>query len=178
VAIWRRIRGILGIAATWFVTWASLGAIYLAIDVFRISLRFPAILDHLFAGLATAGLLWGKWGAASGILYGISVTITQRGRDFAQLRVRNLALWGALSGAAYPGLLWVTSILTPAGIALPDTPLAIALGAVAGAASAGGTLWLARRANPVALGAKGGRSLEPGLEDVVPAKRAYDAFHQ
>ena len=176
MTLWRRIRGVLGTAATWFVSWATLGAIYLLIDVIRHSWRVPAIRDQLFMGLAAIGIFWGIWGAVSGILYGVSVAISQRGRAFAQLRARNLALWGAVSGAAYPGLLGISSVLTQ-GVTLADIPLAIALGAVAGAASAGGTLWLARRGEALAISAASEPELQAGLEDAAPAKRAHHAFH-
>jgi hypothetical protein len=178
MTLWRRIRGVLGTAATWFVSWATLGAIYLLIDMVRNYWSVPEIRDHLFIGLAAMGIFWGVWGAVSGILYGVSVAISQRGRAFAQLRARNLALWGAVSGAAYPGFAWISSVLTPGGTAPADTPLAIALGAVAGAASAGGTLWLARRGEALAISAASEPELQAGLEDAAPANRAYDAVHR
>jgi predicted TIM-barrel fold metal-dependent hydrolase len=92
------------------------------------------------------GLIWAIWGAISGIVYGVSLSVTQRGRMLGQLQARHLAFWGALAGASYPGFIWVSSLLSPNSVWLSDLPLATALGAVAGAASACGSLWIAKRA--------------------------------
>jgi hypothetical protein len=174
---WRRVRGVLGTASTWFVSWAGLGAIYLAVDVASNYWRVPAVRHQLFSGLVAMGLFWGVWGAVSGIVYGVSVAGSQRRRSISELRARNLAMLGALSGAAYPGLVWVSSMLRPGVPVLADLPLAVVLGATAGSASAAATLWIARRTHSVS-GVTQQLAINPGLEDTALAKRAFDAVHR
>jgi len=147
--LWRRVRGVLGTASIWFVSWATLGALYLLVDVVRHA-WIPEVRSQLLSGLVAIGLFWGIWGAISGIVYGISVAVSQRGRALGQLQARHLAFWGAFAGASYPGVLWVSSLVAP-GLWLTDLPIATAMGAVAGAASAWSSLWIARRAEARAL---------------------------
>jgi hypothetical protein len=143
--LWRRVRGVLGTASIWLVSWAGLGALYFLVDFTRY-VRVPEVRSQLFSGLVAFGLIWAIWGAISGIVYGVSLSVTQRGRMLGQLQARHLAFWGALAGASYPGFIWVSSLLSPNSVWLSDLPLATALGAVAGAASACGSLWIAKRA--------------------------------
>jgi len=149
--LWRRVRGVLGTASIWFVSWASLGALYLLVDVLRHDWGVPEVRSQLFSGLVAIGLLWGIWGAISGIVYGVSVSVTQRGRALGQLQARHLAFWGALAGASYPGVVWVSLLLSRNDLWLPDLPIATGLGVLTGAASAWSSLWIARRAEARAL---------------------------
>ena len=150
-SIWRRLRGVASTGSTWFVAWAGLGVLYLAVDYMRNYWQVPELRSQFLEALAAFGLFWGVWGAASGIIYGVCVAVTQRSQMFDQLRARHLAFWGAMAGAAYPAVLWAASFFAPSPW-LADAPIGIALGAAAGAISAAGTLWIARRADRVPRG--------------------------
>ena len=174
----RRIRGILGTAAMWFVSWGGIGAVYWAIDVVANNWRIPAVRDQFLGGLVAVGIFWSVWGAVSGLVFGACVALTQRGRDLTQLRARAMALWGAVSGAAYPGYLWLSAVLNPGAVRMADLPLAVGLGAVAGAVCGAGTLWIARRAKGAALRSAREQALEAGSELSAPISRAHDAVHR
>ena len=127
----RRVRGAIGMGLTWAAAWFGAGMLLLlvvgldAADV-PFPLGFGAI--GFLAGVAFSGVL----GAVEGR------------RRFDQMSLPRFAMWGAVGGLVLSGL-FVGSVAVIAGDRLPIALLAPVF-AFAGAASAAGTLALARMA--------------------------------
>ena len=62
-SIWRRLRGVASTGSTWFVAWAGLGVLYLAVDYMRNYWQVPELRSQFLEALAAFGLFWGVWGA-------------------------------------------------------------------------------------------------------------------
>lgn len=126
----RRIRAALGIGFTWALVWLGAGMILLLVVGFGAAdVPFP-----LFFGLL--GFLAGA--TFSGVL-----AFAEGHRRFDQMSLPRFAGWGAVGGLLLSGLL---------GVGLGGDILVLApVLAVAGAASAAGSLALARRAQGKAL---------------------------
>ena len=111
--------------------------------------------------VATYALLFGVLGFVGGGVFSTVLRIAEGDRRFDELSLPRFALWGAIGGGAL-GLL--TVLLRVVGLGV--TPLAIAVVGTAGllgAASAAGSLLLARRAEDQELLTAGHQSEEVGL---------------
>lgn len=128
----RRVRGAVGIGLTWGLAWFGAGLILM--------LAFPGAADVPFP------LLWGAFGFIGGVIFAAVMGAIEGRRSFDQLSLPRFAGWGGLGG-----LLLYGSFALAAALAGETAPLRylVLLGpvfAVAGAASAGGSLALARKA--------------------------------
>jgi hypothetical protein len=124
----RKIRGILSMAVLWsagFVAfWFLLGTIIRLVDPPSIDPgEGPFEMAPLFAAL----------GAIAGTVFGVTLSLGERKRTLAELKLSRMALWGAIGGAAMPLVLG-----KPLGNLAVFAPL--------GALLATGSLALARRA--------------------------------
>jgi hypothetical protein len=129
--IWRRLRGAFGLGLVWAATWATAGS--LTRWVFGVNTDLP--LPLLFGGL---GLL-------SGMAFSVVLVVaTSRRLDVVSLP--RFAVGGAVMGLLF-GVLFVRGASYGA-LELIVIPITFV---VASAASAAGSLALARRAAPVAL---------------------------
>ncbi len=144
----RRIRGAIGMGLTWGLAWFAAGmALLLVVGLDAADVPFPLGFGLLgfFAGALFSGVLW--------ILGGR--------RDFDQLSLPRFAGWGAVGGL----ILSVMFVLAVATFGNDQLEL-IVLGpvfALAGAASAGGSLILARRAEEPSLLGEAADRVEDGL---------------
>lgn len=143
----RRIRGAIGTGLTWAVVWGAAGGIPRWILGMHSDLPFPI----LFAGL----------GFIAGVTFSGIMLLTLRRRRLDQLSIPALAAAGAVGGLGI-GIMFVvtgSSALTTM-IVIPATF------ALASAASAAGTLTLARRASQNELSSGSQEILEAGSDDV------------
>ena len=139
----RRLRSALTIGLLWGIVWLILG-ITLGV-VTRGWTRSP------FAPIDATNLaVWTGLGFVSGTAFAAFLALLERNRTVETLSFGRLVLWGILAGAGIPIVL--TEILLY--ILIPDAwldpnayPIFAVLG-VAGAATAMGTIALARRATP------------------------------
>ena len=128
----RKVRGVTGLALTWAVGWAVIGALL------TIGLRVarPGDLDvgehelGMAARFAAAGLV-------AGAAFAILLAGAERRRAVADLSVSRAALWGALGATALP-------LLTPMANSL------VGLHAPLGGSFAAAALALAKRSRRVA----------------------------
>ena len=144
----RRIRGALGVGVTWAVAWALGG---LALEVVRRVVGSDVALSVLGApppALAIPGFI-------AGTLFSLVLGIAARRRRFDELSLPKVAVYGAAGGV----LLALVTVALSVGLAkvgpevglLTITRLILPPLALFGAASAAGTLWIARRAQEPAL---------------------------
>ncbi len=134
----KRIRGALGLGLTWAVAWAGGGAI--------LGLMFGGGLGTLITGSLAFGLM----GFLSGGAFSVVLGLAGGRRTFDQMSLRRFAAWGAVgglpAGVLLSGLLAPGAGATLAGVLFAMTPLLVA-SMLVGAASAAGSLALARKAD-------------------------------
>ena len=118
----RRIRGAVGMGLTWAIAWAPVGAIWgLAVGA-----------PFVFVGLVIMGFL-------SGVMFSGVLGVLEGRRTLDQMSLPRFAGWGAVGGA---GLWSILALIIPGAKFLVGCLLFGSLGA----ASAAGSLALARRA--------------------------------
>jgi phosphatidylserine synthase len=123
----RRIRGTIGMGVTWAAALSVVGAIPRWIFGVDTDVPIP--------------LLFGACGFIAGVTFSAILMLTERRRSFDQMSIRRFAGWGALGGLLLSAL-WAGAETLPWGEVLAIAPAF----AVACAASASGSLALARRA--------------------------------
>lgn len=130
----RKLRGALGIAATWGVSWAAIGA---ALSII-VGVVDPPSIDA-GEGPLRIGAIFAAVGAISGFAFRPVMSFAERRRSVSELSIGRAALWGALGAAALPLLTTMNnSILIFVG------PL--------GAAFAAASVALARRSSRIERG--------------------------
>jgi hypothetical protein len=143
----RRIRGAIGMGVIWGIAW-GIGGVVIAAS----TLLLPdATSDRLFAIFDAPAPALALPGFVAGVIFSIVLGFAGRHRRFSELSVRHFAIWGAIGGI---GLALVPIAMASLGLATPAAGLSLwkltALAAVPfstfGAASAAGTLAIARRA--------------------------------
>jgi hypothetical protein len=149
----RRIRGAVGVGVTWAAGWALAGVLIGVASRLLPGLpwdRFFEIFDAPLPTLAIPGFI-------GGVLFSVVLGVAGRRRRFAELSLPRFAGWGAIGGLL---LSLVPAALVAVGMASlgrPDAGLWQLTAAISGplillsAASAAGTLALARKAEKQAL---------------------------
>lgn len=154
----RRIRGSIGMGAAWGLAWFGAGMVLLL-------LVGPDAADVPFpVGFGLLGFL-------AGALFSGILGLAEGGRGFHQLSLPRFAGWGAAGGLLFSVLFVLIVTLTGAASLLDDLVFLGPLFAAAGAASAGGALALARRADDRALLDAGLGLGEPEPVDEEPPAR-------
>jgi hypothetical protein len=98
----RRLRGLLGIAATWGVAFAGVGVIAgsLAALTYAVGAMPPQVGSREISTAIIAGIArWAAVGALSGIVFSVTVMMAERRQTLATLSPRRFARWGGLAGA-------------------------------------------------------------------------------
>ena len=134
----QRVRGAIGIGATWALGWAPIGAITGWVTATLVD--FPPIV--VAANYAT---MFGVMGFLGGAIFSTVVRLADGHRSFDQLSLPRFVGWGAVGGLVLGGLAVLASLL---GAGLTSLG-AVIVGATTllGAGSAAGTLVVARAAN-------------------------------
>lgn len=127
----RRLRGVLGMALTWSLGWATAGAILASARAY-VDARTGATGSFDIPALI---MIWGAVGFVAGGMFYVVLSIAERRPIFDSLKGTRIAAWGALAGSMLPAFFT---------LATANPPADIAVGAVLGAASAVGSLWIAR----------------------------------
>lgn len=129
----RRARGAIGMGLTWALAWFAAGiALLLVVGPGAADVPFPI-------GFAMFGFL-------AGATFSTVLGITEGRRRFEELSIPRFALWGAIGGLLLSGI-----FILAAGL---EGSLILVLGpvfALSSAASAAGSLALARRADHLVL---------------------------
>ena len=154
-----RIRGVIGMAATWAVGLSVLATSLLlgglAVGVVPSDIFGPAQVVDLAGRTLLAGGL-------AGTLFAIGLARTGRSTAFSELTDRKVALWGLCGGLAIPAVVvaFGAGALVPSAVLIAATVGYGALGAALGV----GTLRIARRSPRYALEAP----LETQVEKLPP----------
>ena len=154
----RLLRAVLRTATTWGAAWALAGgALMAAVGLFDPDPRIESLPERLgmalFAGVAW-GVRFGVIGAAMGTLFAALVRLRYRGRRLAAISPARFAALGAvIGGVGVPLFLQAMNVLSGDGpIAWRLVTDDAAWAAAFGAAAAGGSILLARRAEARAAG--------------------------
>lgn len=149
----RGLRGAIGMGVAWGVGWA-LGGLLVALT----SVVTPFLPWDVFFGFWDAPVLaLAMPGFIAGVLFSGVLAITGRRHRFAELSLPRFALWGALGGlllSLLPGAMVAVGLASVEGgrfTVLQLTGIIVAPLVLLGAASAAGSLALARRAEAHAL---------------------------
>ncbi|CAN5699481.1 hypothetical protein BH23GEM9_BH23GEM9_19840 [soil metagenome] len=134
----RRARAALGMGLAWGLAWFGAGMVILLIVG-------PDAADVPFP------LGFGFLGFLAGALFSGILGLVERGRGFHQLSLLRFAGWGAAGGLLFAVLFVLVVTLSGAGSLLGELVFLGPVFAAAGAASAGGALALARRADDRSL---------------------------
>lgn len=123
----KRIRGVLGTAATWALAWVGLGAGIGALAGYNLSVLIQMALNSSVAGFI------------AGASFAVILSVAERNQSLEDLSLRRVALWGAVGGL----LLSVIPMAFGVPVAYLLGPLVINAGIGAGMAS--GSIVIARR---------------------------------
>lgn len=146
----RRVRGAVGMGVAWAVAWFGAGmALLLVVGPDAADVPFP--------------LGFGLLGFFAGALFSGVLSIAEGRRAFDQLSIPRFAGWGAVGGLLF-SLLFVLAVATFGNDRL-DLLVLGPVFAAAGAASAAGSLALARSADPGELLDDGEARVERGLTE-------------
>lgn len=121
----RRVRGALGIAATWGAVFAVvLGGLAVVAGIFDPDSIDPGETIGRFAGI---GMFFG---AVSGLVFSTLLAVSENRKRLRRLSTGRAAMWGAVGTAAIPLLTGVADsmviLVCPIGAALAATSVAIA----------------------------------------------------
>ncbi len=143
MGIWRRLRGILGIATTWGVAFSLFATTLVlsgvAVRLFPVSIFGPrqivaiAIENFLMGGLA-------------GTLFSLFFATGERRQTLESLSMPRVALWGFLGVGVPAAALVLGAIFMYGRIPLLAAPLGVAMAGAMGSAMSVATIKLARRA--------------------------------
>ena len=143
----RRLKGAIGTALTWAVSWSVTGML-LGTTGFLGQL---ALVEYVVFGGAFAAL-----GFIGGATFSVVLSLTEGRRRFDQLSLPRFALWGAFGGA----LMSLTMAAFGESAAFVNT---VTFFAVLGAGSSAGSLVLARKAEDQELLRSADQVAEVGL---------------
>jgi hypothetical protein len=159
----RRIRGVLGTALTWGIVWSLAGLACGGVELYRTRPRAhgmsAAASVHFMMGPAAiiAAIMlpplvgfFAVTGGAAGAIFALSLSHVKRVGSVEALSIRRVAVWGAIGGMAVP-LMRIVSHLPSHGspslsVFIRGTLSFLGIASLLGAASAAGSLALARRA--------------------------------
>ena len=146
----RKIRAAIGVGVAWGAAWFGAGMVLLLIVG-------PDAADVPFP------LFFGLLGFLAGITFSGILGMVERRRRFDEMSLRRFAGWGAAGGLLLSGFVVITVALL--GDATLDMLVLGPVFALAGAASAAGSLALARRAEDGALLEAGREADDVGLSE-------------
>ena len=137
----RRVRGAVLMGLTWAIGWGMIGGM---LELLANVIPGLNVVDMWIQTLAIPGFI-------GGTLFSLVLGVAARGRKFHELSLPRFGAWGAIGGLLLGGVLF----LLTAGAEIHWWRTALTLGTLTlvSAASAAGTLALARRGEaPLALG--------------------------
>jgi hypothetical protein len=147
----RRIRAAIGMGLTWAAAWFGAGMILLLVVGFGAAdVPFP--------------LFFGLLGFLAGVTFSGILAIVEGRRRFDQMSLPRFAGWGAVGGLLLCGI-FVSAVALGGESLWGEIPALGAVFALAGAASAAGSLALARMAEARALPTSRADPAEAGLAE-------------
>lgn len=177
----RRLGGAIKNAVVWGAAWFGLTVVTVAV----LHLAGVAtsqgfwLLDSIAIGMRAAVL-----GGIAGSAFSAFISLFYRGRRLSQINWLRFGIGGGIvTGLFVPAFFVVANLLSGDGMpAFANIDEDIVLTAVFGAITAGGSMWLAQRGQPLSVGGPGGRDRldagrgPPGARDT--GERAYASAHR
>jgi|SRR5690242_6694657 len=150
----RRLRGLVVTGLIWGLLWLGPGLILGTYAALTAQSDMPIRPQTRVEILGIWCMEWSLWGAASGVVFGLSLIVLQVGKVVTTLSTGRFLISGAL-GAAVPPAVFLALVWAREPFPDPMGPTAIvlAIAAALGALSAGVVLWLAKRAPAEPIGA-------------------------
>ena len=108
----KQVRGAVGITLFWTVMWCLLG-VMVGTWRYLVAGFSDVIVDGHLVRLPAAPMIsrivltWTIWGAISGLLFAVILSVAERRRSIDQLSSLRLCAWGALGAVALPGAVLV-----------------------------------------------------------------------
>ncbi len=137
----RRLRAILTTAALWALLWILAELTFLAV-AWLFAPVHPS--GFLFEYILVVSLLAGITGTISGSAFAIALMIAESRRTVDALSKARMALWGAIGGAALPGLLAIATRIWPefaiAGVSFRFSELGLTFVTIFASAALGAVL--------------------------------------
>jgi hypothetical protein len=140
----RRVRGALGMGLTWALGWMPIGAL-VALGLWVVGLDPPGLAAFVWLNVK----LFGAFGFVAGSLFSAVLRLREGHRRFDELSLPRFTAWGAVGGLLLGGLAVAAGFWGP-GLQLRDAVI-VGVATLLGAASAAGTLAVARAAEDEAL---------------------------
>lgn len=175
----RQLRAVLRTAMTWGVAWAMAGGTIAGVlglfDPNPGIESLPERLGMAIFGGVTWGIRFGIAGAVIGTIFSAAVRLTYMGRRLRDINPAKFALLGGIvGGVGVPLYLQLMNVLSggpiPWGLVVDDAGWA----ALFGAAAAGGSILLARRAEALTAGTEP-EALEGSVDlDQAPGPDVHD----
>jgi hypothetical protein len=132
----RRIRGAIGMGLTWAVAWGAAGMLT--------ALGFVLVTGH--RPDPPVPLLFSVFGFVAGVLFSGVLGLVEGRRGFEEMSIRRFATWGAVGGFLLSATFVLAVSLAGDLAFLKNLVVVGPVFAIAAAASAAGSLALARRA--------------------------------
>lgn len=151
----RRIRGAIGLGMTWAAAWFGVGLI--------VQLGFLLVTGS--RADAPIPLVFGVLGFLAGATFSAVLGVVERPGRFDQLSIPRFAAWGAAGGFFVSAIFVLAVALAGESAFLSSLVLLGPIFGIAGAASAAGSLALARRAEHRALVESRDELADVGLSD-------------
>lgn len=175
----RQLRAVLRTAMTWGAAWAAAGGTIAGIvGLFDPNPAIESLPERLgmalFAGVAW-GIRFGIAGAVIGTIFSAAVRLTYMGRRLRDIHPAHFALLGGIvGGVGVPLYLQMMNVLSggpiPWGLVVDDAGWA----ALFGAAAAGGSILLARRAEALSAGTEP-EAIAGSIDlDTMPVRDVHD----
>ena len=143
----RQLRAILVIGILWAVIWLPAGILF---GLFRFWVRLDGEPPFSIVVVPYSALMWTLWGATSGVLFAIVLSLAERRGTLADLSKTRVTVWGALGAMTLPAVFFLLAAISdPDSSWIVGTALALAISAACGAMSSAATLHLARRSPAV-----------------------------
>jgi hypothetical protein len=145
----RRLRGTVGMAATWAVAWGAIGLVpSIAVQAFW-SVRndeAPLSLVSVTAMAVNGIVFWAAWGAITGTVFSALLITFQRNSTVDSVSADRIATWGRLSGLTIPVLALAYATTHGPGLrTVPGVFFLLVLGVLIGRWCGRSTFLLARR---------------------------------
>ena len=157
MSLLRKVRALFKTALVWGAAWAPVGVVWGIAS--WLGLGSAPWWSMPLVWVVPPAIMWGTWGFVNGAAFAALLAAGEARRPLDELSPARAALWGALGGGAMPLLVLtlLTLVTRPIGVLTPGWMVSLlgagAISAALGAASAAGTVTLARRAPDPALAA-------------------------
>ena len=142
----RRLRGAIGMGISWAIAWTPLGALLGAGLYFALPVLPAGAL--LLEAMWVNGVVMGVLGFVGGTIFSGYLSLTEGSRRFDELSIPRFARWGALGGVTLGTLGAALGLWGAIG---GVGPVIVGVATLLGAASAAGTLAIARQSDDAHL---------------------------